>query len=135
MWAPGQRPVCELCPQEGVAAVSTGDPGPGWLGVRTGRTRMNWTQIDYPLTIWPGTGNPLGGDFADEQTVAGAANVLLPCWGVLNGRSFIADPALHHMLVDLTLHRDQTLTHPAADNRGTAALWGGERGVGRRVLP
>lgn len=36
--------------QEGVAAVSTGDSGPGWLGVRTGRTRMNWTQINYPLT-------------------------------------------------------------------------------------
>ena len=35
--------------------------------------------------IWPGTGNPLGSDFADEQTVAGAANVLLPCWGILNG--------------------------------------------------
>ena len=35
--------------------------------------------------IWPGTGDPLGGDFADEQTVAGAADVLLPCWGVLNG--------------------------------------------------
>lgn len=40
----------EIQYQEGVAAVSTGDPGPGWLGVRTGRTGMNWTQIDYPLT-------------------------------------------------------------------------------------
>lgn len=34
--------------------------------------------------IWPGTGNPLGSDFADEQTTAGAANVLLPCRGILN---------------------------------------------------
>lgn len=34
--------------------------------------------------IWPGTGNPLGSDFADEQTIAGTANVLLPCWGILN---------------------------------------------------
>lgn len=50
-------------------------------------------------------------------------------------RSFIANPALHHMLVDLALHRDQALTHPAADNRGAATLRGGERGVGRRVLP
>lgn len=34
--------------------------------------------------VWPGTGDPLGRDLADEETVAGAAHVLLPCWGVLN---------------------------------------------------
>lgn len=96
---------------------------------------MNWAKIDYPLTIWPGTGNPLGSDFADEQTVAGAADVLLPCWSILNGRSFIADPTLHHVLVDLALDRDQTLAHSAADDRRTATLRGGERGVGWRVLP
>lgn len=50
-------------------------------------------------------------------------------------RSFIANATLHHVLVDLSLHRDQALTHPAADHRSTATLWGGERGVGRRVLP
>lgn len=50
-------------------------------------------------------------------------------------RSFIADPTLHHMLVDLALHRDEALTHPAGDNGGTAALGGSERRVGRRVLP
>lgn len=122
MWAPGQRPICELCPQEGVAAVSTGDASSSWLGVRTGWTGMNWTQIYYPLTIWSGTGDPLGSDFADEQTVAGAANVLLPCWGILNGRRFIANRTLYHMLVDLALHRDHALAHPAADKRGTAAL-------------
>lgn len=35
--------------------------------------------------VRPGTGDPLGRDFADEETIAGAANVLLPCRGVLNG--------------------------------------------------
>lgn len=35
--------------------------------------------------VSPGTGDPLGRDFADEETIAGAADVLLPCWGVLNG--------------------------------------------------
>lgn len=50
-------------------------------------------------------------------------------------RSFIADSTLHHMLVDLAFHRDEALTHPTADNRGTAALWGSERGVGWRILP
>lgn len=49
-------------------------------------------------------------------------------------RSFIADPTLYHMLVDFSLHRDQTLTHPAADHRGAAALWGGERGIRWRIL-
>lgn len=83
---------------------------------------MNWTQVDYPLTVRPRTGDPLGSDFADEQAVAGAADVLLPCWGVLNGCSLIADPTLDHVLVDLALHRDEVLTHPAADHRGTAAL-------------
>lgn len=41
--------------------------------------------------VRPGTGNPLGRDFADEETIAGAANVLLPCWGVLNGLQREAD--------------------------------------------
>lgn len=50
-------------------------------------------------------------------------------------RSFIAHPALHHVLVDLALHGDEALTHPAADDRGAATLRGGEGGVGRRVLP
>lgn len=36
--------------QEGVAAVSTGDASSSRLGVRTCRTRVNWTQIYYPLT-------------------------------------------------------------------------------------
>ena len=40
--------------------------------------------MNFP-PVWSGTGDPLGSDFADEQTVARAANVLLPCWGVLNG--------------------------------------------------
>lgn len=35
--------------------------------------------------VRPGTGDPLGRDFADEETVAGAADVLLPCWGVFDG--------------------------------------------------
>lgn len=50
-------------------------------------------------------------------------------------RGFVADSTLHHVLVDLSLHRDQTLTHPAVDHWGAAALWGGERRVGRRILP
>lgn len=135
VWAPGQRPVSKLCPQEGVAAMSTGDTGPCRLGVRTGWPRVHGAQVDYPLTVWPGTGDPLGGDFADEQTVAGAAHILLPSRGVLDRRGLVADATLDHVLVDLALHRDQALAHAAADDGCAAALWRGERGVGRRVLP
>lgn len=44
------RGVMRVWYQEGVAAVSTGDTGSGWLGFGTGWSGMNWTQINYPLT-------------------------------------------------------------------------------------
>lgn len=50
-------------------------------------------------------------------------------------RSFIANGTLDHVLVDLALHRDGVLTHPAADDGGAATLRGGQRGIGWRVLP
>lgn len=96
---------------------------------------MNWTQVYYPLTVGPGAGDPLGGDFADEQTVTGTADVLLSSRGVLNGRGLVADPTLDDVLVDLSLHRDEVLADSAADHWSRAALGGGEGGVGRRILP
>ena len=36
--------------QESVAAVSTRDPGSSRLGVWTSWPRVDWTQVDYPLT-------------------------------------------------------------------------------------
>lgn len=65
---------------------------------------MDWTQIYYPLTVGPWAGDPLGGDFADEQTVTGTAHVLLSSRGVFNRRGLIAHPTLDHVLVDLALH-------------------------------
>lgn len=50
-------------------------------------------------------------------------------------RSFIANGTLDHMLVDLALHRNGVLTHPAGDNGGAATLRRGQRGIGWRVLP
>lgn len=50
-------------------------------------------------------------------------------------RSFIANGTLDHVLVDLALHRDAVLTHPAGDGGGAATLWGGQGGVGRGILP
>lgn len=96
---------------------------------------MNWTQVYYPLTVGPRAGDPLGRDFADEQTVTGTADVLLSSRGVFNGRGLVADPTLDDVLVDLPLHGDQVLADAAADHRGRAALGGGEGGVRRGVLP
>lgn len=96
---------------------------------------MDWTQVYYPLTVGPRAGDPLGGDFADEQTVAGTADVLLSSRGVFNGRGLVADATLDDVLVDLSLHRDEVLTDSAADDGRRAALGGGEGGVRRRILP
>lgn len=79
---------------------------------------MDRTKVYYPLTVRPWTGDPLGGDFADEQTVTRAAYVLLSSRGVLNGRGLVAHPTLDHVLVDLALHRDEVLTDSAADDGG-----------------
>jgi hypothetical protein len=49
-------------------------------------------------TTVPGTGNPLRGALADEETVAGAPHVLPPWRGVPDGRGLVALAALHHVL-------------------------------------
>ena len=49
-------------------------------------------------------------------------------------RSFVADGALHHVLVRLALHRDGALAHPAADDRSAAAVRAALRRVGGRRL-
>jgi hypothetical protein len=49
-------------------------------------------------TTVPGTGNPLRGALADEETVAGAPHVLTPWGGVPDGRGLVALAALHHVL-------------------------------------
>jgi hypothetical protein len=49
-------------------------------------------------TTVPGTGNPLRGAFADEETIAGAPHVLPPWGGVPDGRGLVALAALHHVL-------------------------------------
>ena len=50
-------------------------------------------------------------------------------------RSLVADPTLDHMLVGLALYGDKALAYSATDDRGTAALRGGEGGVRRGILP
>lgn len=125
------------------------------------------------------TGDPLRRDFADQETVAWTADVLLPDGGVLyrlrrqedgtmrncvggsargfrfapavsvshvtgptppspdppDYRGFVADVALHHVLVRLALHGYGALADAAADDRSAAAaVRAALRRVGRRRL-
>ncbi len=50
------------------------------------------------MSTVPGTGNPLRGALADEETVAWAPHVLPPWGGVPDGRGLVALAALHHVL-------------------------------------
>lgn len=52
----------------------------------------------------------------------GKSELLQQSTACLTHRSFVADAALHHMLVRLALHRYGALTDPAADDRSAAAV-------------
>lgn len=116
--------------------MSTDDPDADGLmsRFRTVPADVDWTQVDDAFTVWPRTGDPLRRDFANQQTVAWAADVLLSNGSILYRRGLVAYAALHHMLVRLALHRYGALTDPAADDRRAAAvgaaLW---RVRGRRL--
>lgn len=116
--------------------MSTDDPDADGLvpRLRTLPPDANRSQVDDTFTVRPRTGDPLGRDFADQETVTGTADVLLPNRSVLYRRGLVADAALHHVLVRLALHGDGALTHPAADHRGAAAVRAALRGVRGRGL-
>lgn len=92
------------------------------LRFRTVPADVNWTQVDDAFTVWSWTGDPLRRDLADQQTVTWTADILLSNGSVLYRRRFVADAALHHMLVRLALHRYGALTDPTADDRSAAAV-------------
>lgn len=95
---------------------------------------MDWSQVDDAFTVRSGTGDPLRRDFADQQTVARTADVLLSDRSVFDRCGLVADGALHHVLVRLALHRYGALADPAADDRGAAAVRAALRRVGRRRI-
>lgn len=87
-------------------------------------SNRRWRKVDDALAIGPGTGDPLWGALADEQTIAGTSNVLFTgrrvsnrLWGETGEttflwnhheggiefpyRCFIALITLHHMLFSL----------------------------------
>ena len=101
MRTPGQS-IVESVEEEGVMTMSTGHPaharhiGQGRGGGGSGG------QVDDPLAVGPGTGNPLAAALADEETVARAPHILPPGRGVPDGRGLIALRALDNMLQTMT---------------------------------
>lgn len=89
-------------------------------------------QVDNASAVWSRTSYPSGCVFTDEQAVAGTPHILLPCRGILNGCSFIADCALDHMLMQLSIQVDERLAYTAVDDRHTAGIGAGDGCVRRR---
>ena len=94
---PGEG-VVKSVEEESVVTVSTGHSAhPGNIRQR-GRGGRGRGQVDDPLTVWSGAGDPLTSALADEETVAGTPHVL-PAWrSVPDGSGLIAQVALHNML-------------------------------------
>lgn len=70
--------------QERIVTVTTGD------ATHTGHRKQRWRhrtrrQVDDALAVGPRAGHPLGRALADEQTVAGAADILFTGRSISNG--------------------------------------------------
>lgn len=89
-------------------------------------------QVDDASAVWSRTSYPPGRVFTDEQAVTGTPHIFLPCWGVLDGCSFIADRALDHVLMQLPIQVDEGLADAAVDDGNTAGVRAGDGCVGRR---
>lgn len=96
------------------------------------RDHHHRAQVDDASAVWSGTSYPPGRVFTDEQAVTGTPHILLPCWGVLDGRSFIADRALDDMLVQFAIQVDDGLADAAVDDGHTAGIRAGDGCVGGR---
>ena len=90
--------VVKSVEEESVVTVSTGHSAhPGNIGQR-GRGGRRRGQVDDPLAVWSGTGDPLAGALADQQAVAGTSHVLPARGSVPDGSRLIAQVALHNVL-------------------------------------
>lgn len=89
-------------------------------------------QVDYASAVWSRTSYPPGRVFTDEQAVTGTPHIFLPCWGVLDRCSFIADSALDHVLMQLSIQVNERLAYAAVDDRHTAGVGTGDGCIRRR---
>ena len=97
MRTPGQG-VVKSVEEKSVVTVSAGhSTHPGNIGQR-GRGGRRRGQVDDPLAVWSGAGDPLAGALTDEEAVAGTPHVLPAGGSVPDGRGLIAQVALHNVL-------------------------------------
>ena len=95
-------------------AVTAGDAAHSRHGGQRGRGRWGRREVDNPLAVRPRASDPLAAALADEETVAGAADVpreggdkmrtasvqhiLSARRSVSDGGGLVAGVALHHVL-------------------------------------
>ena len=95
--------VVKSVEEKSVVTVSAGHSAhPGNIGQR-GRGGRRRGQIDDPLAVWSGAGDPLTGALADQQTVTGAPHVLPTRRGVPDGGGLVANWTLDDVLHKITV--------------------------------
>ena len=99
---PGQG-VVKSVEEEGVVTVSTGHPAHTRHVGERGRGRGGGGEVDDPLAVWSGAGDPLTGALADQQTVTGAPHVLPTRRGVPDGGGLVANWTLDDVLHKITV--------------------------------
>ena len=98
MRAPGQG-VVKSVEEKSVVTVSAGhSTHPGNIGQR-GRGGRRRGQVDDPLTVWSGAGDPLTSALTDEETVAGTPDILAAWRSIPDGCCLVTRVALDNMLI------------------------------------
>lgn len=88
VWAPGQV-VLQCVEQERIVTVTAGN------AAHAGHRQQRWRhrtrrQVDDAFAVGPRARHPLGRALADQQTIAGAADILFARRSISNWRSLIA---------------------------------------------
>lgn len=109
--------IVECVEEEGVVTVCTGNPAHTRHLWDRDRGRGGGGQVYDPLTVWPGTGNPLGTAFANEEAVTGTPHILSAWRSIPNGSRFITGVTLHHMLILLTRDVYHSTANPTRNHR------------------
>ncbi len=116
MRTPGER-VIQRIKQKRIVAMRTGHPTHSRHIIRRhGAAATGWRaragrQVDDALAVGPRTRDPLRGSLADEQTVAGTADIFAARRRVADGGGLVALGTLDHVLVLLTRYVNHILAH------------------------
>ena len=116
MRTPGER-VVQRIKQKSIVAMCACHPTHSRHIIRRHRAAAAgwraraWRQVDDALAVGPRTRDPLGCSLADEQTIAGTADVFAARRRVTDWGGLVALGTLDHVLVFLTRYVDHILAH------------------------